>query len=229
MPAKFSPQLTLDIRLDPGASFDSYYAGANAQAVVAVAAEPLLYLYGGEGLGKSHLLQAACRQLAEAGEPVAYVPLSEVMALSPSALEGLEAMSLVAVDELERLAGQRDWQVELFHLFNRIRDRGGRLVVAAGCKPVELGLELPDLVSRLQWGLVLRLQELDDADKRAALALRAQLLGLELSAEVAQYLLAHYPRDMNWLVAALERLDKASLREQRRLTVPFIKQVLGAA
>jgi DnaA family protein len=226
------PQLALDIRLDSGASFASYFVGANHQVADAVRAlaegrgEALLYLYGGAGLGKSHLLQAACRVAAEMGHAVAYLPLREAMAWSPDVLEGLESLSLVALDDIEAVANSLLWQEGLFHLFNRIREQGGRLLLAAEGRPAELGLQLPDLVSRLQWGLTLRLQDHDDKQKIAGLCFRARLRGLELPEETAHYLLAHYPRELTTLFGLLDRLDEASLMAQRRLTIPFVKQVL---
>ena len=86
---------------------------------------------------------------------------------------------------------------------------------------------MPDLASRLDWGRVVGLLPLDDADKLRALQLRAQLRGLSLSDDVGRYLLQHLARDMRSLCHALERLDRASLVAQRRLTLPFIKQVLA--
>ncbi len=85
---------------------------------------------------------------------------------------------------------------------------------------------MSDLVSRLQWSLVLRLQDHDDAQKMAGLRFHAQLRGLELPEETARYLLAHYPRELSFLFRLLDRLDQASLMAQRRLTVPFVRQIL---
>lgn len=228
-------QLALDIRLDSGASFASYFVGANHEVVGAVRAlaegqgEPLLYLYGSPGLGKSHLLQASCRLAAERGQAVAYLPLQTALGWSPDVVEGLEALSLVAVDDVDVISVSPEWQEALFHLFNRIREAGGRLLLAAERRPADLGLQLPDLVSRLQWGLVLRLQDHDDEQKLAGLRFRARLRGLELPEETAAYLLTHCPRDLPLLFELLDRLDKASLVAQRRLTVPFVKQVLAGA
>ncbi|RFA30435.1 DnaA regulatory inactivator Hda [Alkalilimnicola ehrlichii] len=232
LPPKLSPQLALDLGLDDSASFTSYYPGPNAEALAAVRAcalgtgESNLFLYGDKGLGKTHLLQAACRAAAGEGALAVYLPLADALTWSLQVLEGLETMSLVAVDDVHLLRQHQDWQVALFHLFNSVRDAGGRLLFAAQDKPGDLGFSLPDLVSRLQWGLVLRLQDLDDEEKLAGLCFRAHQRGLELPRETAQYLLARFPRDMAYLFDTLDRLDQASLAAQRRLTIPFIRQVL---
>lgn len=227
------PQLALDMRLDPGTTFASYFSGANDEIVAAVRSmaeghgEVSAYLYGGRGLGKSHLLQAACRLMAERGEQVAYLPLAELIDWPPAMLEGLEAMSMVALDDIDVIAKSPEWQEALFHLFNRLRAADRRLLLAATQRPADLGLALGDLVSRLQWGLVLRLRDHDDVQKMAGLQFHAQLRGLELPEEVARYLLGHYPREWSYQFRLLDRLDQASLAAQRRLTVPFVRQVLA--
>lgn len=226
------PQLALDMRLEPGTSFTSYFAGANGEVVDAVRAvaegsgEDFLFLYGSPGLGKSHLLQAACRLVAERGEPVAYLPLREAVRWPPTVVEGLEAMALVALDDVDAVVDSLEWQEALFHLFNRLRATGRRLLASGTCRPADSGLQLKDLVSRLQWGLVLRLQDHDDAQKAASLHFHARLRGLELPDETARYLLVHYPRELPTLFRLLDRLDQASLAAQRRLTVPFVRQIL---
>ena len=235
LPPNLSPQLALDLGLDPRTSFESFFPGPNAQPLAAARAcadgsgEQVLYLYGGPGLGKTHLLQSACRCAAEAECPAVYLPLHDALAWPLQVLEGLDALALVAVDDLQLAAGQPEWQAALFHLFNRVRDGGGRLLFAARQKPAELDFALADLVSRLQSGLVLRLQDLSDEEKLRGLQLRARQRGLELSADAARYLLGRYPRDLAQLFVLLDRLDQASLMAQRRLTIPFIRQVLTAS
>jgi DnaA family protein len=98
---------------------------------------------------------------------------------------------------------------------------------AANVVPTALGLQLPDLLSRLMNGVILQIQTLTDAEKLAALQLRANMRGFELPLEVGQFLLQRWPRNLSVLFAALEKLDHLSLVEQRRLTIPFVKQALG--
>jgi DnaA family protein len=135
----------------------------------------------------------------------------------------MEQMALLALDDVERLAGNPAWELALFHLYNRMRDAGHRLVVAGNAPPAALGIILPDLLSRLGWGPVFQLQPLSDSEKAAALRLRAHQRGMELSAEVADYLLNHASRQMHDLFTLLERLDEGSLAAQRKLTIPFVR------
>ncbi|MGI9305574.1 MAG: HdaA/DnaA family protein, partial [Gammaproteobacteria bacterium] len=77
------------------------------------------------------------------------------------------------------------------------------------------------------WGPVFRLHLLDDEQKLATLRARAAHLGLELPLEAAEYLMKNCPRDLGRLLGIVDELDHASLAAQRRITVPFIKSVLG--
>mgnify|MGYP006281951311 CR=1 FL=1 len=233
-PDPAGPQLPLGISLAPGATFDAFFHGPNGLAVgmlEAMAAgngERQLFVAAEAGLGKSHLLQATCRAAGERGARCAYLPLDGEFAAHPGLLEGLEQLDLVALDGLEGVAGGADWERGLFGLINAAREQGTQLLFAAREVPAELGLALPDLVSRLAWGPVLQLAALDEAGKRDALARRACVLGLELPAAVADYLLRHYPRDLAGQLERLHTLDRASLARGRRLTVPFVKEILGA-
>ena len=124
--------------------------------------------------------------------------------------------------------------VELFDLPGRFSPAtwalgigGGTLVVAAEQRADRCGFSLPDLASRLGWGVTYVLRPLDDADMLAALTCRAAGRGLELPAETASFLLKRIPRDPASVFDLLDRLDAASMIEQRRLTIPFVKSVLA--
>ncbi len=222
------PQLPLRIGLRDSATFSNFHSGDNAAAshTLQQGMEPFVYLWGAEGAGKSHLLQAACHAVTEAGGGAIYLPLSEPEGLIPEMLEGMEQMSLVCLDDLQAVAGDSEWEQAIFHLYNRLRDSGCRLIAAADTSPGGLQLALPDLVSRLGWGPVYQLHILSDEQKSEALQLRAANRGMELSPEVASYLMSRASRDMHALFALLERLDEVSLAAQRRLTIPFVREVI---
>lgn len=221
-------QLTLRIGLREGATFANFVAGANAAAVAALMRgdEPFIYVWGPAGSGKSHLLQAACHGTAAGGATVAYLPLADLGDAGVAVLEGLEQVSLVCLDDLQAVAGDGAWEEALFHLYNRLRESGTRLLVSAEAGPLHCGVMLADLRSRLGWGPVYQLQPLDDAGKLEVLRRHARGRGMELPEEVALYLLRHCPRDMHALCALLERLDQASLAAQRRLTIPFVRALI---
>ncbi|TAN50667.1 MAG: DnaA regulatory inactivator Hda [Methylococcaceae bacterium] len=225
-------QVPLPFHLDPEQSFAAYVAGSNSTVLAALQAtatgsgDALVYLWGESGLGKSHLLNACCQAAQAAGRRSACLPLRELCAHGPALLDGMESMDLLCLDDVQAIAGNRDWELALFHLYNRLRDNGKYLIVTADTVPPSLRIELADLRSRLAWGLTLRLHPLTDEDKLAALTQRARQLGMRISPKVGNYLLAHCQRDWPSLCRLLAGLDQATLAAQRRLTVPFLKQYL---
>lgn len=228
-------QLPLGVRLRDDATFKNYYPGSNAAALGYVErlcqpdagwTESLIYLWGSAGVGRSHLLQAACLQMEQSNQQAVYLPLADLREHGPLLLEGLEGCELVCLDDLEAVAGGEEWEEALFHLFNRLRDSGCRLLLSARAAPRELPLVLADLRSRLSQALVFQMRELAEEDKLHALQLRASRRGLQLSDEVAAFMLNRGTRSMSALFELLERLDQASLQAQRRLTIPFLKETL---
>jgi DnaA-homolog protein len=225
-------QLPLNIQLPAVATFDSFVAGENfllpelLKQAAQGRGEPQLYCWSEAGLGKTHLLQAACRYAVENGRKAAYLPLAQLATHPPAMLENLEFMDLICIDDVEAIAAVMDWEQALFSLVNRCRARSCRLVFAAARNIQDLGLRLADLASRLAWGPVFQLRPLPDAGKLRVLQQRAQARGMELPDSAGQYLLTHYPRELRFLCEQLDMLDRASLVEQRKLTIPFIKSVL---
>jgi DnaA family protein len=228
-------QLPLGIRLLDSSVFESYFAGRNQPVVDALLAlhasdraraPTCIWIHGAHGVGKTHLLQAVCARASREGRTAAYLPLPDVIDLGEELLAGFGELAIVCLDDAQVVAGREAWERALFRLHQELDERGGRLLVAGAMPPAALPFKLRDLGSRLNGGLVLTLQPLNETEQIAALQLRAQLRGLELPDEAAQYMLRRLPRDMTHLYAVLDELDAASLVAQRRLTVPFVKEVL---
>lgn len=230
-------QLTLRFGWQDGFRFSNYFPASNESAVRFLEAidfslpnntssEHFAYFWGSEGVGKSHLLQAACQQVADSGHSVAYLPLGDFEELNTEMFGGLEQLSLICVDDVELVAGNAQWEEALFDLYNRVHEAKKTLVVSCNVAPSALSIKLPDLLSRLSWGPVFHLQKLNDEEKIAALRLRAEGRGFELPNEVAQFLIRRSPRDMTSLFELLDRLDQASLSQHRKLTIPFVRGLL---
>lgn len=227
-------QLPLGVRLSDSAVFATYYPGPNARAVTYLEglargqAGAGAWLWGGQGVGKTHLLQATCRAADAAGIAAVYLPLAELAEYGAAPFAGLGTQGIVAVDDLDRAAGDASLERGLFRLYNDLQETGGRLLVGSVAAPMSARIGLADLRSRLGSGVVYQLRRLDDDDCVEALRMRAAGRGLELPAETARFLMRRLPRDIASLCGWLDRLDLASLAAQRRLTVPFVRDVLEA-
>lgn len=226
-------QLAFDLQLKTSFNFDNYVVGDNALCVALLqqssqaTGEQQLFIWGQAGCGKSHLLQAVCTSTSQQQRVASYLPLSILWQHGSEILQGFEQADLVCIDDVQCIAGKPDWQEALFHFNNILRSQNKNLVYAANLPPNELDLNLEDLRSRLNWGPVLQINPLDDAGKFKALQLRAQARGYELPENVAQFLLNNFARDLVALFERLDQLERVSLQQQRKLTVPFVKQVLG--
>jgi len=230
-PAAMGQQLALSLSLNPGYRFESFYGQGNGlairllQAITQVDGEQQVYLFARPGCGKTHLLQATTQASAQQQLPAAYLPLS-TPSLQPEVLQGLEHLQLVCIDDLQMVIGQAAWETALFDLINRLRAQRVPLVLSATKAPQRLGVVLPDLLSRLGWGPVLKLEPIAESEIHAALAERCQQLGLTATDAVINYLLSRVPREPSGLFALLDQLDRACLAAQRRLSIPMIRQHL---
>jgi DnaA family protein len=234
-------QLPLGVRLRDTSVFASYFPGRNTSVVDALQVltarregpsdgPTCVWLHAPVSIGKTHLLQAMCARANVDSRSAAYLPLAEVASLGGEILCGYGQFSLVCLDDAETVAGNADWERALFRLHRELDEQGGRLVLAATAPPAALPFKLADLASRLNGGVVLTLQPLDEPEQVEALQLRAQLRGCELPEETAQFLLRRLPRNMAALCAFLDELDEASLvAQRRRLTVPFVRAVMKSA
>lgn len=226
-------QFPLDLRWPPHQRLDAFYPGGNEAAlreVAALAAESeraWVFLHGATGTGKSHLLIGACRAAAGAGRDARYLSLAQLPEPRADAIAGIAAEGLLAIDDAGAAAGDRDAEHALFDLFNRAQAASAQMLFAAAAPPPELGIGLPDLVSRLSSCTQCTLHSLDDAGRRAMLRLLAARMGLRLDNEVLDWWFARQPRDPASLVALLRRIDRAALAAQRRVTIPFLRELLA--
>ncbi len=227
-------QLSLSLSLRDEATFDNFLApddSSRAQLVRLLSGEldpelSPLFLWGGAGSGRRHLMQAACHHFLSHKGGAQYLPLEELLGFDPdSLLAHLECQPLVCIEGVEYLAGQPQWQRALFNLCNAMKAEQHALVISADRPPRALELELADLQSRLGAGLVFHLEPYSDDDKRAIVRFRAERLGIDMGDDVAGFILARGGRDLQSLMDCLGQLDRASLAAKRRITIPFIKQI----
>jgi DnaA family protein len=219
-------QLTLSLKLRDDATFANFFVGENGPLLECLRDPqvPFFYLWGAKGVGKTHVLQASCH-LARS----MYLSLAERDILPMNIFDGFENLHLLCLDDIEAAMGDAAWEEALFHCYNRARDNHVKVIVASSRPPKLLACGLPDLQSRLLSGVSFEMKALSDADLLSALLMRAKNRGIFLGEDVAQFLLRHYPRNMQDLYNILNKLDNASLEAKRKITIPFVKQVLQAA
>lgn len=231
-PGRDGGQLPLALRCPPDQRFEAFVPRSEAvlpllRALAAAPGADWCYLSGAAGTGKTHLALATCAAAEAQGRRAAYLPLASAAGRLHEALQSLHDYDLVTLDGLDAVAGGRDDELALFDFHNRVHDAGKAVLYAARALPAELPLTLPDLRSRLSQCVRIVLAPLDDAGRREVLRVRAQRRGLMLDDAAIEWLLKRVDRDLASLTALLDRLDRASLAAQRRLTVPFLRQVLG--
>ncbi|MGB1199172.1 MAG: DnaA regulatory inactivator Hda [Thalassotalea sp.] len=233
-------QLALQVQLPDDETFLSFrgdshqilidtlkgYIGADNLSIHQEKSIPGCYLFGLAGVGKSHLLHACCSMAAELSLSSVCLSLAEIQQYSVDILDGLENIDLVCLDDIQLVAQSTVWQQAIFDLYNRIGEQGKKIIISGDKEIKSLNLTLPDLASRLSWGYVEQVKLLNDEEKLLALQFRAGQRGLVLSFDVAHFLVTRLSRDMKNLISALDKLDQASIREQRKITIPFIKDVL---
>ncbi len=227
-------QLTLMVQLPDDETFDSFKSELN-QGIASQLKTFIeqnqqtphsFYLFGLSSVGKSHLLHASSSYAAQLGKSSVCLSCAELKQLPVEVLDGLEQIDLICLDDIHLIAGDKRWQQAIFDLYNRVLEQNNYLLISGDESAQKLGISLPDLVSRLSWGLTEQIKPLDDDEKITALQYRATQRGLFLSDEVVKFLLNRLSRDMGSLIESLDVLDKASIQEQRKITIPFIKEVL---
>lgn len=230
-----SQQLTLDIGLRDGFRFESFYTDSNSEnnetirileSFLSSTVQQQNYLWGQKNSGKTHLLQACCAKVAESLQPITYIPLKFFVRVGPDIMNGLTHSQFIAIDDIDVIIGNRNWEVALFNLINLTKENEQNLLLSSTQNPRRLDCTLPDLASRLIWGGSYQLHVLNDDEKHKALQARALQRGFELTDRVIEYLFKRYPRDIESLTQILNKLDEESLRQKTLITIPFVKQVL---
>jgi DnaA family protein len=228
-----SPQLPLALRWPAGQRFETFVAGANgialelAQRAAQGDDAEWLYLAGAPGSGRSHLLIGACSAASAAGRSAQYLSLATLPAPRATAIRALGGSDLLALDDIDAIAADIDAEHALFDLYNRCRADRATLLFAARAAPAQSGFTLPDLVSRLATLTQATLRPLTEDERREALRTRAELRGIALDTAVLDWLFTRHSRDLGALTALLDRIDRESLAAGRRVTVPFLRGLLG--
>lgn len=192
-----------------------------------------IYLWGSKSTGKSHLLHAIVEEATHNNLSAIYFSFeSSVLNSSDHSdilgiLDNLESFDIICLDNIQNIVGFTQWEEALFGFYNLIKDANKKLIITSDCSVNTLDIKLADLKSRLAWGVSYNLKSLSDQDKITLLQTKANDRGISLSYDLAQFLIVRASRDISSLFEILDKLDQASLRQKRMLTIPFAKSVLG--
>ena len=230
-------QLPLEFDFLEQATFTSYFEGHNKQLIYDLKKfiitdnlnELFIYLWGKVSSGKTHLLQAVCNYAVENNIRAIYIPLKNILSINMEYdfFADLEHIQLLCLDDIHLISNNLKLEERVFHLFNNLRAKNHKFIVSANIMPRKLAFTLLDLKSRMSWGGAYFIKDLTEAEKITALIMKASQIGLELKQSVAKFLLNRIDRSPGKLFATLKILDHASLAAKRKLTVPFVKEVLG--
>jgi DnaA-homolog protein len=220
-------QLVLQLTAPPAPTLDSFVPGRNEELIAVLrematgtSTEHFLYLWGSEGCGKSHLIAAASAALVSTRRPVFLVTGEQDLLRLPADISG----TALAVDDVHRLSDRG--AAALFNRYNAQRENGGVLLATGDAPPTRLRLRA-DLVTRLGWGLVYQVHSLSDENKATALAEHARKRAFPLAEDVIDYVLTRQQRDLPYLMALIDALDRYSLETKRAVTVPLVRELLA--
>ena len=220
-------QTVLPVQLSDHSTFDNFLPGQNKQTLSVLkrflgsnSETSTCLLWGGFGTGKTHLLLASYKFASDS----AYIPLMD-MNLEPSCLDDVSDCQLVCIDDVHSIAAQPSWEKALFALFEKMESKNQLLLVSSQFSPAEMKFNLKDLVNRFQARQILNLKALSSEDLKQFLRHRASLRGLEFSDQVIRYILDRFSRDSHSLIRLLNKIDHSAMESQRRVTIPFLKQL----
>lgn len=224
-------QIPLDVQLDDSARLDNYFSDGNTQLIerlktLSSESQDFIFVWGNDNSGKSHLAQAVCRNFSDNNLTAVYFPLDNSQ-LKPEVLEGLEFADLVCLDSIDVIAGKQEWEEGIFNLFNALKNSHRQFIIFSQQPPKDLSCNLADLTSRLSSMEIYKIRPLNEQQRVSFVIQKGEHRGLEITDEVAQFLLVRTKRDVNSLVEIIELLDKQSLAHSRRITIPFVKKILG--
>ena len=227
-----SEQFPVQFEFQSTETFDAFYEGVNDDIVthlqnICTSHETQIFLWGEEGSGKSHLLKAACHKANILKKTAFYFSLDSENLPPHTMLQGLENLDLVCFDNIEQIAGNADWEKAFFYFFDKHRENNKLLILSASCPPKYLAMQLSDLKTRMGWGLTLKLKSLSDEQRLSALIYKADILGFEIPVNVGKFLLIRYASGLPSIWRLLNKVERATLVAQRKLTIPFVKQIMS--
>lgn len=202
--------------------------GLDAIAALTQTLAGCVLIWGGEGVGKTHLLRAAGAVVAEQGGSAQFYTAADGEALLPLSESVSSALpDFIAIDAIDALVGDPKLEAALFRLVFQAREGEIALLLASRRHPEVCGIQLADLRTRLNASDCYRLHEPDDANKQTIVMAYAEGRGMQLTPEVLNFLFTHLPRDLHSLCRFVDRLDQASLARRVTITTRLARELLA--
>jgi len=241
----FNNEIESPITLNPKFTFSSFVVGACNQfahaAAQAVAADPSrrynpLYLYGGVGMGKTHLMHAIGRALLTRGHMRIIYTTSErftnevVSGIKhgkmPQLRERYRSADVLLIDDIQSLGSKDRTQEEFFHTFNELHDAQKQIVISSDCPPKDITGLVDRLRSRFEWGLMADIEPPDLETKMAILEKKAELEGIVLPEDVRSFIANKTKSNVRELEGALVKLMAFSSLTQTPISITMARQIL---
>lgn len=227
-----SEQFPVQFEFQSNQHFSTFYPGNNQEPVnhlqkICSSKEQQTFLWGEAGTGKTHLLQATIQEANVNNKTSFYFSFDSKTLPNPSLFDGLENIDIVCLDNIDQIVDNKEWEHAFFNFYNLHRDGNKKLIISASCPPKYLAIQLPDLKTRMSWGVTFKLKALTDEQQLNALIYKAHDLGFNIPINVGQFLMIHYARDLPSVWALLDKIDQATLAAKRKLTIPFLKQIMS--
>lgn len=245
-PGQPHSQLILNFPARPEYRFSNFIVSTGSDfaytALRALGTDPTtpydtLFLSGDAGLGKTHLLIALGNELAETRPriQVLYMDCRDFIEAThnigttslPRNLDPMLKTDYLLMDDIDEIAGHPQAQELLYHVYNTLRDQGGKLVFAGRHSPQQLPETESYLRSRFQWGMTVELKHIDDATTAQIIQKLGKDIGMVIPDTVIQYLLTRIARDFQSIQKAVTQINHESLSQKKKVTLPLVKTALN--
>ena len=234
--------------LNPKYLFENFIIGKNNElahaASIAVSKNPgtqynPLFIYGGVGLGKTHLMQAVGNKILTDNPKasILYVTSEKftndyINAIQSKHMDEFKknyrGLDMLLIDDIQFIAGKEGTQEEFFHTFNEIRDKGKQIIITSDRLPKEIPSIEQRLISRFEWGMVADIQPPDLETRMAILGTKLQKKGIAIEGDILYYIAENVQNNVRELEGALNRLIVYQQMDNKALTLEQAKQILAS-
>jgi chromosomal replication initiator protein len=239
-----TPKINESTILNPSYTFDSFVVGSSNQmafnASLAVAKKPgiqynPLFIYGGTGLGKTHLLQAIGNYNVELGKTVIYVTIEQFMndftfSLRNQNMEHFRnkyrKCDLLLIDDVQFLSGKEQTQEEFFHTFNELHSSNKQIVMTSDRLPSQIASLVDRLKSRFEWGLTADIQIPGLETKIAIIEKKSELNGIKLTKDVIDYIATNLDNSIREIEGVLIRINASANLLNQEINLDLVKNLL---